>query len=62
MDKFRKFWRYGFVSGSGGGSPEASKNQPKNQWENFENFDEFLPNFHLKKLILIKIKASNLEL
>ena len=35
------------------------KDQSKNQWkpEDFENFHEFLANFDLKKLILIKIKA-----
>ena len=66
-EKFRKFSKYGFVRGSGGGAPEASENIKKtsskingNQ-QNFENFHEFLANFDWKRLILIKIKANLME-
>ena len=67
MEKFRKFWKYGFVGGSkggGGGEPpelaKILKKQPKNQWKP-ENFPDFLENFDFKKLILIKIKAILME-
>ena len=29
MEKFRKFWKYGFVGGSGADPPEASENIKK---------------------------------
>ena len=55
---FRKFWKYGFVGGSGGGAPEASENIKKRnrkingKLQNFETYHEILANFHLKKRIL----------
>ena len=66
-EKFRKFWKYGFEGGSGGGPPEASENIKKSsrkingKLQNFETFHETLANFDLKKRILIKIKAILME-
>ena len=63
-EKFRKFSKYGFLRGSRGGATEANENikkiSPKinGNRQNFENFHEFLANFNLKKLSLIKSKAS----
>ena len=57
MENFRKFWKYGLVGGSGGGAPEAKENILKISRKingNLQNFDEFLANFDMKKLILIK--------
>ena len=64
MEKFRKFWKYGFVGGSGGGPHRSQRKYQKitrkinGKRQSFETFHEILANFDLKKLILIKIKAS----
>ena len=36
-EKFRKFWKYGFVGGSGGGAAEASENIKKLVEKSMEN-------------------------
>ena len=54
MQKFRKFWKYGFVRGSGAEPPEANENIKKSSREineklqNFETFHKILGNFYLK--------------
>ena len=67
-EKFRKLSKYGLLRGLGADPPVASENikkiSPKinGNLQNFENFHEFLANFDLKRLILIKkIKAALLE-
>ena len=65
-EKFRKFWKYGFVWGSGGVSAHRKlakilkkiSRKINGHLQNFENFYEFLANFDLKKLILTKIEAN----
>ena len=37
MEKFRKFWKYGFVVGSGGGAPETNENIKKLVKKSMEN-------------------------
>ena len=65
-EKFRKFWKSGFVGGSGAEPLEASENikntrKIKGKLQSFETFHEILANFEYKKLILIKIKAILME-
>ena len=56
MEKFRKFWRYGFVIGRRADPPNLAKISGKlnGNLQTFEKPHECLANFHLKKLILIR--------
>ena len=64
---FRKFSKYGLVGGSGAEPSEVAKILKKLVQKSMEtgkiskNVHEFLTNFDLKRLILIKIKATLLE-
>ena len=69
MEKVRKFLKYGFIGGSGGGQgPRSSRKYYKisrkssGKRQNFETFHEILANFDSKKLILIRSKAILMEL